>query len=334
MAMRRIRLATLGAVAALGAVVYVLAVMSNTLDLAAGPCTDACETTTVRSAALSFLTLETSRQPAASTVVHAAPAAATLVAQNPEDALRCPPVAHVTWPYSMPLGAREAAVVRMLLPQNTTAAAAEAALSATLPWKSVRLHVAHVDLARADPLWEAFSSMQDESDKLSVVPIHLPTLLRGTPLERWGRQVTRWKLVSGPDFPYQLDAAVRLGIAYQHGGHVIPADFLRHPKWLPPAHPYVVQGINAPGLWSLNLGPLCARAHDERVGALMTQIAEDLESCARAARESTSLTAAACLLRPEQLFLTEAPAACIDLDAATAASTPYGRPSITAATRT
>ena len=221
----------------------------------------------------------------------------------------CPPVAHVVWPFSMPLGAREAVAVRSLLvgalPPMVTQHGPVAA--APVPWTRVVVHVAHEALAFVDDHWTELASHAGAAAKvagLTIEPIHLSTLFESTPLQPWVLRLTLWKVLSGPDFAYQLETAVRLALAWTHGGHVFPADFVRSPRWAPPSHPYVVQGPDGPALWPARLGPMCAYPKDSRVWALLERMAHDLDGCSAASRRHTSGAAVGvpCALTAQNLF--------------------------------
>ena len=54
----------------------------------------------------------------------------------------------------------------------------------------------------------------------------VPSVLKDTPLERWSWEQVRWKIMSGPLFPLQLQYALQLAALYQSGGAVVSAGTL------------------------------------------------------------------------------------------------------------
>ena len=204
----------------------------------------------------------------------------------------CPPVAHVVWPFATVPGPRVAAVVRALtFPTLATLAGPPTDGG---PFDQIFLYVPDRAVLDVNPsVWQEVLAQP----KVTVRLLRTESLLDGTPLARWGRWTTPWKIFSGPDFPYQLDLAVRLAVAHRYGGHVVPLDFLRLQTWsMDGTVPYVVHGDSMDVGWTGGIGPLCAPEAHVAVLDVMQALAAVLDECATAAFNSTAESGFMCAI--------------------------------------
>jgi hypothetical protein len=99
---------------------------------------------------------------------------------------------------------------------------------------------------------------------------------------------------------------VRLAIAYKHGGHVVPFDFVKLPVWRlgQTVRPYLVLGAAGDVGWFGSIGPLGVPGDSHPLPAsLMAAMASILDDCAHGAYNSAAEAGYSCAISWRELYV-------------------------------